>query len=317
MSKKRVRKLTITQQIMQTAIEKLKKYQNDITRKNYTRQFKLYVKFFREQFDCKTFGECQEHIQDYSDYLQGENYTASTIHTYLAAVCVVFEINLATISKPTRHVSEYVRGRKTNKIEVENDLENPQWAYIVEFQRCVGIRRDELKKLRGDDFLYDESGYFCVRVKRGKGGKCQYQRILEKDIEFVKLYFIGVSENEYIFDRKYFDNDLNFHALRAEAAKEYYRGQLKRIKEDPQYAKQLEKEIRARWEKMNLTKKGNSKKFKEIELKGVYTLRGKNRELAIKKGLPISYDKRALLATSIFKLSHWRNDVTIASYMLA
>ena len=69
MAKKRERKLTITQQIMQTAIEKLAKYQNDVTRKTYTRQFKSYVKFCREYFAARTFEDCREHIQDYSDYL--------------------------------------------------------------------------------------------------------------------------------------------------------------------------------------------------------------------------------------------------------
>ena len=154
-------------------------------------------------------------------------------------------------------------------------------------------------------------------MRKGKGGKVQYQRILEQDIEFIKQYFDAVNENEYVFDQKYFENDLNLHSLRALSAKEYYFAQFKKIKENPQYAEQLEKEIRDRWTKMNLTKKSNPKKFKEVELQGTYTLRGKNRELAIKKGLPIHYNKVALLATSIFKLSHWRNDVTIASYMLA
>ena len=317
MAKKRERKLTITQQIMQTAIEKLAKYQNDVTRKMYTRQFKSYVKFCREHFNVRTFEDCREHIQDYSDYLQTGNYTASTIHTYLAAVCAVYEINLETIQKPTRHTADYIRGRSIKNIDSKNDLDSPAWSDIVEFQRRVGIRRDELKRLKGSDFDIDESGYLCVIVRRGKGGKCQYQRILEKDIEFIKSYFDGVAENEYIFDRKYFENDLNFHRLRAEAAKTYYTEQLKRIKANPRYAEQLEKEIRARWEKMNLSKKRTSKKFKEVEIRGIYVLRGKNRELAIKKGLPVCYNKLALLATSIFKLSHWRNDVTIASYMLA
>ena len=317
MAKKRERKLTITQQIMQTAIEKLAKYQNDVTRKMYTRQFKSYVKFCREHFNVRTFEDCREHIQDYSDYLQTGNYTASTIHTYLAAVCAVYEINLETIQKPTRHTADYIRGRSIKNIDSKNDLDSPAWSDIVEFQRRVGIRRDELKRLKGSDFDIDESGYLCVIVRRGKGGKCQYQRILEKDIEFIKSYFDGVAENEYIFDRKYFENDLNFHRLRAEAAKTYYTEQLKRIKANPRYAEQLEKEIRARWEKMNLSKKRTSKKFKEVEIRGIYVLRGKNRELAIKKGFPVCYDKLALLATSIFKLAHWRNDVTLASYMLA
>jgi hypothetical protein len=52
----------------------LQKYENDVTRKTYTRQFKLFVKFCREIYDCKNFDECKEHIQDYSDYLQMENY---------------------------------------------------------------------------------------------------------------------------------------------------------------------------------------------------------------------------------------------------
>lgn len=317
MPKKRIRNPTITQQIMAVATEKLAKYQHDVTRKMYTRQFKLYIKFCREYFDCRTFDSCKEHIQEYSNYLQTQNYTASTIHTYLAAVCAVFEVNLAEIQKPIRYTANYMRGRKIIFSNSKNDLDNPRWAYIVEFQRKVGIRRDELKMLRGADFGIDESGSVCVIVRKGKGGKCQYQRILEKDIEFIKSYFDRVKENEYVFDRKYFENDLNLHGLRAVAAKEYYREQLRRIQEDSSYAEQLEKEIRDRWTKMNLTKKSKPKKIKEVELQGTYTLRGKNRELALQKGLPVHYNKVALLATSIFKLSHWRNDVTIASYMLA
>jgi integrase len=317
MSKKRERKLTITQQIIQTATEKLAKYQNDVTRKTYTRQFKLYVKFCRENFNCRNFEECREYIQEYSNYLQTENYTASTIHTYLASICAVFNVNLSMITKPVRYVADYTRGRQIKNLDSKNDLNNPEWTYIVEFQRKVGIRRDELKRLKGRDFDLDESGYPCILVTKGKGGKKQYQRILPHDIEFIKQYFDAVNENEHVFDRKYFENDLNLHSLRAAAAREYYFAQLQKIKENPKYAEQLEKEIRNRWTKMNLTKNSKPKRFKEVELQGTYTLRGKNRELALQKGLPVHYNKVALLATSIFKLSHWRNDVTIASYMLA
>ena len=317
MAKKRARKLSITQQIMQTAIEKLQKYQHDVTRKQYTKQMKLYVKFCRENFNSKSLGDCQNHIQTYSDFLQEKNYSASTIHTYLAAVCAVFEINLSTIQKPIRHTANYKRGRNHMGSNSKNDLDNPQWSYITEFQRKVGIRRDELKHLRKDDFVYDEGGYACVRVCRGKGGKRQLQRILEKDVDFIKSYFDSSSPNERVFDEKYFQNDLNFHRLRAECAKEYYHEQLKKIKENPAYRTQLEQEIKLRWYTTNKKKNGKIKPFRPEELYGIYTVRGKNRQLAIQKGLPLSYDKAALFATSLFKLSHFRNDVTIASYMLA
>lgn len=201
--------------------------------------------------------------------------------------------------------------------DAQNDLENPRWAYIVEFQLKVGLRRDELMHLTGQDFVRDESGHLCVYVKRGKGGKTQHQRILPEDEDFIRAYFENVAPTERIFDAKYFKNNLNFHSLRVESARKYYNYLLQKMKEDPMYRQQLEQEIRNRWRVMNLKQNGQPKPFLLEECFGTYTLRGKNRVLASKKGLPIHYDKTALLATSIFKLSHWRNDVTVASYMLA
>ena len=196
MSKKRIRKPTITQQIMQPALEKLAKYQHDLTRKQYIREIKRYVKFCREHFDSRTFSECTNHVQAYSDYLQKEGCTASTIHTYLSPVCTVFEVDLSKIQKPIRYVANYTRGRLPTTLDAKSDLENPEWFYIVEFEKRVGIRRDELKRLCKGDFCYDESGYASVLVRRGKGGKRQLQRILEKDVAFVKDYFDSNNPHE-------------------------------------------------------------------------------------------------------------------------
>lgn len=314
---KRQRKLTIMQQIMRDVTEKLKTHEHDLTRKQYTNNVKKYVKFCREKYDAKVFEDCKPHIQAYSDFLQEGNYTASTIHTYLAAVCRAFEVDMASIQKPVRHTADYVKGREHKLRDADNDVNNPKWSYVVEFQRRVGIRRDELMRLIRSDFVYDESGYPCVRVSRGKGGKTQYQRILEDDVAFIKAYFDNVGKDERVFEKKYFQNDLNYHALRAACAKRYYTAQLEKLKSDPKYRKQLEQEIRARWNAMNWGKNGKPKAFAWSECQGVYTLRGKNRKLAKEKDLPVHYDKTALLATSIFKLSHWRNDVTISSYLLA
>lgn len=53
------------------------------------------------------------------------------------------------------------------------------------------------------------------------------------------------------------------------------------------------------------------------ELNGDYWLRGANKRFALVHDLPIKYDRLAVMATSVFHLSHWRCDVTIASYLLA
>ena len=253
--------------------QKLSTHAHDLTRKQYRRQVKQYVRFCREQFGCRSFEECKFHIQEYSDYLQENHYAASTLHTYLAAICNVFEVGLASIQKPIRYVSQYTRGREQKDIDAASDWNNPRWAYLIEFQRRVGIRRDELMRLKGCDFAVDESGYFCVYVARGKGGKQQLQRISDEDVAFVKTYFDAVAPNEKVFEEKYFKNDLNLHKLRAECAKRYYYAQLDKIKSDQSYRAVLEKEIRYRWQTTNFHKNGKPKTIDKTELYGIYTLR--------------------------------------------
>ena len=64
---------------------------------------------------------------------------------------------------------------------------------------------------------------------------------------------------------------------------------------------------------------GNAQNQVEIHdlVLGASKLRGHNRKLAQQHGLPVWYDRLALLAVSIFHLSHWRHDVTVANYLLA
>ncbi len=39
--------------------------------------------------------------------------------------------------------------------------------------------------------------------------------------------------------------------------------------------------------------------------------------LAEQHGLPVSYDRLAAMAVSIYHLAHWRLDVTIDNYLIA
>lgn len=95
------RRKSITQQIMQEAIEILNKHQHDLTRQQYIRDFKRFVKYCREKHNAKNFKDCEKYIQKYSDYLSEEKQlSASTIHTYLASVCSVYDIHLSRIEKP-------------------------------------------------------------------------------------------------------------------------------------------------------------------------------------------------------------------------
>ena len=320
MSKKK-RRTSITQQIMNEVIKiQNAKTVHDLSRKHYIRNTKKFIVFCRENYDCRDFDSCREHIQDYSDYLQSQGYSPSTIHSYIAAACSTFSVPMDEVKKPIRKTSQFFRGReKSEKIRTNQDLTDPEWSSIVEFQRRVGLRRAELKELRKEDSLIDESGHFTVFVRNGKGRKRQNQRLnSEEDVEFIKRYFDAVGTGEKIFEDKYFKNDLNFHKLRADSAKEYYAIQLDRILNEPGYAKTLEAEIKRRWQLYNINPKtGRPKKFPQSQIQGWYVLRGDNRAKAIREGRPLRYNRLAVMATSVFKLSHWRCNVTVQNYFFS
>ena len=128
---------------------------------------------------------------------------------------------------------------------------------------------------------------------------------MPEDVEFVKSYFDG-TENK-VFASEEFNNKLDLHKLRAEQAKRAYQYYLDRINNEEHYREELEKLIRKHWNERNLDKR--TKKPKPINKKdfsGTYKLRGENKKLALKYGLPVEYDRLCVLATSIFRLSHWR-----------
>ena len=315
-------KLSMDKVLMNEAREFFKKYKNDTTRKAYEKNYKKYIDFCRKNFNSKSKEKCSEHIQEYADCLKAQGKSASTIHTYLAPVCAYHEVPMSDILKPTRRVAENKRSRsRPNKYQrKDQQYDNPKYSLVTEFQNCVGIRRAELMKLRLDDFVRDESGYWCVRVKRGKGGKFQLQRILPEDIEFVKKYF-NTDSSERLFKKSDFSDKMDYHHLRALQAQRAYRYYYEYLhsgdrKQNAANAYKLTGELIKRWNAYNKDDKGRPRPFPFKNIKGVYKLRGENRKKALKDGLPVEYDRLAVLAVSVFHLSHWRLD-TLTNYILA
>lgn len=319
--KNKVRGKTVSRELREDAVAFFDdKYPHSKTRNAYIGNYCKFITYCREAHNCKSKEDCFLYIQEYANLLAGKGYTPSTVHSYLAPVCLYHGISLGDVDKPKRCTAGYKRGRKDNgrAERADNDMLNQRYEHTVSFQKMVGIRRNELKKLTGEDLVRDESNYLCVRVKRGKGGKMQLQRILPEDEEAVKTYFKGKGEKEHIFNEIEFENSIAYHSLRAKQARKAYDYYLDKIQENPLYRNQLEEEIRKRWELYCIDDKtGLPKRFKKSEVAGTYKLRGDNKKLAAEKGLPTEYDRLATMAVSVFHLSHWRLDVTVSSYLLA
>lgn len=320
--KKSKNMLSMDKVLMNNAMPYFSKFTNDTTRNSYKKHFKFFIDYCRKKHNCKSLDECKLHIQDYSDFLVFQGKSASTVHTYIAPVCGFYGVEMSDIDKPKRKVAENKRSRqRENKYNRrDQQYDNDKYKAVADFQARVGIRKNELKKLRFDDLVKDESGYDCIRVKQGKGGKFQLQRILPEDIDYIKKYFKTESTDK-LFKNDDFSDHMDYHHLRALQAQKaywYYYNQLHTgdSKLDAKTAFRMRGELMKRWNKYNLTKDGTPRKFPMSDTRGIYKLRSDNRRKALADGLPVEYDRLAVYMVSVFHLSHWRLD-TLANYLIA
>ena len=285
----------------------------------YKKDCKAFATFCRSE-GIKTPDKLREDplgaLQSYERTLEAQHYSAQTIHRYLAAPAKALGVDMKDISKPRRTSGQITRGRDEEaNAQGRAEATQERFARLMEFQSVVGIRRAELGHLRGRDLCKDESGKWCVRVESGKGGKEQYQRILPEDLEVVARTFRGVDPDKAVFSEAEMKNKINLHGIRAEHARETYKYYLDKIQNDPDRAQELRLELVARWKTAH--PEGNAIKFQKIITnRSPYRLRGENRKKALAEGRPIEYNRLALMAVSVFHLSHWRLDVTATNYMV-
>ena len=278
------------------------------TEKQYKHHAITFGEWCKENFGCKNFDDCRPFIQAYADFLDCECLSPSTIHTYLAGICRIWGVDMASIRKPIRHVADNTRSRGVKAVDKRRDAQREASPDLYDLAELIGLRRREYQRLTGGSLINDESGHPCVCVK-GKGGKIQYQRVLDVDIEVICDFFAQYDPDQLIFTKRELNNKIDLHHLRAMQAQRAYRYYLRDCQTEERRAK-LAAEVEARF-------LANGKKWDPELIQGTYYLRGLNRKFALDHNLPTAYNRLALMAVSVFHLSHWRLDVTVANYMLA
>ena len=290
---------------------------------------------------CRSFGDWRKsaglsnkHVRDnprdavvqWAEHLRQAGIAQSTIHTMVVGACCGLGIPSNGIIK---HGTAMDKTKSLGRSErAQAALEKKSNQDIVRFQMMVGGRRAALGRLTGNCFVYDESGCPSVLFERDKGGKSHKQIIRPEDVEKEKAYFDAVGPNERLFPK--LDKDLDLHGMRAENARRNYQYYAE-IASTPQGREQLRQQLWARYTDpvigckawLLAKEQGDKSRMRKLEYRfrkqmedGAYYLRGANRQAAIERGRPIAYDRLAVLATSVFSLSHWRLDVAAKSYLI-
>ncbi len=306
--------------------EALKGITNDNTLKSYKKNIDTFVSWekdtYGKKFDKNDKTVNTEHIQAYEKYLESKGTSPATIHTRLAPVCKGLSIEMKDIEKPLRTAGTLIRDRDpAANSQGKRELRSPLYKKGVELSRAIGVRRSELSHLTKENLKYDESGNMCVEVLRGKGGKYQLQRILPQHQDTVRKYFEAAEPGQRILSPKEISAHVSYHSLRAEVAKEAYDTYKKAIDTIPGYREKLINELSERFKaehrhgKEGYSKQAYEKFMGEILKESAYELRGTSKEWAIKNGRPTTLDRVAVMAVSVFHLSHWRTPVAVVNYL--
>ena len=129
-----------------------KKYSQTIERgQAIKRAITRFTKWAKEHNIRKKSDITEEAIQLYQLDLNDDpkQYSVATIHTYLAPICKAVDINMNRIRKDKRSSDKIIRGRvKSKNSQGKHQETDSRFSRLVNFQRAVGIRRSELKKIK-------------------------------------------------------------------------------------------------------------------------------------------------------------------------
>lgn len=269
----------------------------------------------------------RESVVQWVAHLEQSGMAQSTQHTMVAGCCIGLGISSAKICRHGNAIQKTKSLGNSERAQAAREKKSNQ--DVVRFQMMVGGRRAALGRLTGKDFAYDCYGNACVIFRKDKGGKDQYQVLAEGDVDAVKAYFDRCGPDERLFPQ--IDHDLDLHGLRAERSRQMYQYYRSGLCSTPQGREQLRQQLWTRFTDPEIgckawlmaQAKGDKARMRKLEYRfrkqmedGTYYLRGANRQAAIERGRPVQYNRLALLAVSVFSLSHWRLDVVSKFYII-
>lgn len=247
--------------------------------------------------------QSKELIQEYIDHLHSSGKSPWTINLALSAICKATSANIRDYNHPKRTISQIKRGNEPREHDSGNEK---RYSKILEANRLLGLRRNELKALRASDILERDDKVIVMTI--GKGGRHNQQIFtLPSEKEAVLNLRMGKSEHEKIFSSSDFKNDVDFHAARQERAITVYNRVVEDMKFHPErrsFYTQIIKDIFHE----------KSKILRE-NLDNPYCVRGANRQRLMKEGKELTYDRVVILYTSVTVLNHTRSDVTVEHYI--
>lgn len=188
------------------------------TYRSYLKHCCYFVKWCSKTHGCKTLEECHPYMQEWmktrkslSPYTQKLEVSAlAKLYGYRTG-----ELDINTASRCRKDIK-----RSRNEVSRDRHFSEQKHADFVAFCRSTGLRRGELKALRGTALYQDPSGTYYIHVTSGsKGGRERYAPVIG-DIELVCKLCRDAGKNK-VFPS--IPSAADVHSYRAEYATQIYK----------------------------------------------------------------------------------------------
>lgn len=228
-----MKRKSLTRQVEETLKEKLKIGQSKHKAKKegkaqgiysyktfsvYLEQCNYFTRYCKEEHGCRYLGECRQYADEYLQNRIDRGNSPYTLHLIRSALCKLYgDTSRDYIPLPKRRRQDITRSRK--EVIRDKHFSEENHKDIIDFCKATGLRRHELKQLRGTDCFTKDATLYVV-VNKGKGGKYREVPVL-KEYRGHVLKLMKSAADGFVFPDV--PNGMDVHSYRAVYATAYYK----------------------------------------------------------------------------------------------
>lgn len=188
------------------------------TYRTYLKHNIYFVNWAKENYNCKSLAECKSHINDWLKYRENQGLSNYTLKVESSALRKLFDITPEEIYKTKARERKSIQRSRGEKIR-DKHFSEINHQDLIKFCKATGLRRGELKELKGTDLkIINGEPFICVS-RGSKGG-----RLREIPLIFEKAFIIDFMQSKgenKIFDK--IPNGADIHGYRAEYCTNVYK----------------------------------------------------------------------------------------------
>lgn len=187
------------------------------TYRAYLKHACYFVNWCKKQYDCKTLDDCKPYAAAW--IATRSNLSAYTLKLEASALAKLYQCTAADLCIKTSSRKRANIKRSRGSAKRDTHFNENAHAELVAFCRSTGLRRAELKALRGTSLYLDADGQYNIHVTSGsKGGRERYAPVIG-NIELVCKLCRDAGENK-VFSS--IPSAADIHSYRAEYATQIY-----------------------------------------------------------------------------------------------